>query len=210
MDKQELLEYWKENFNFTQEELKAFNEINREDFVIAEFEEVAYEDRPLPILRGKTISQPTTVMIMTHALELKPGDKVFEIGAGSGYQTALIAKLVGPTGKVVTTEVIPELFHFAKTNLSKANLSNIEIFEEDGSKGLLGPFDKIIITAACNDFPEELLKELKPHGIIVAPVGNKDTQNMIRGIKKADNSLEVENLGSFLFSPLYGTYGFEV
>lgn len=210
MDKQELLNYWKDNFNFTQNELDAFNETNRENFIPIEFKEVAYEDRPLPILRGKTISQPTTVMIMTHALELQQGDKVFEVGSGSGYQTAIISKLIGNTGKITTTEIIPELFHLAQKNLK--NFKNIKILEEDGSKGLEkeAPFDKIIITAACNDFPEELIEQLKPNGIIVAPVGNKNEQSMLRGIKQADNSLEVENLGSFLFSPLYGTYGFEV
>jgi len=212
VDKQTLINYWKENYTFTIPEFDAFNEIDREDFILPELREIAYQDRPLPILRGKTISQPTTVMIMTHALELNPGDKVFEVGSGSGYQTALISKLIGSKGKIITTEVLPELFQLAKNNLTKTKIINFEIYEADGSKGMKdkSPFDKIMITAACNDFPEELLEQLKSGGIIVAPIGNKDEQNMLKGIKQADGSLEIETLGSFLFSPLYGIYGFEV
>jgi protein-L-isoaspartate(D-aspartate) O-methyltransferase len=212
MNKNSLIKHWKENYDFTDLELNAFEEIERELFVIQELEEVAYQDTPLPILRGKTISQPSTVMIMTHALELKKGERVFEVGTGSGYQTAIISRLVGSTGKIFTTEVIPELLNFAKNNLLNSNINNFEIFEEDGSKGLKqqAKFDKIIITAACNDFPEELIEQLRVGGIIVGPVGNKDEQKMIKAIKKDDNSLEYDVLGPFLFSPLYGKYGFEV
>ena len=173
--KLELLEFWKENFKFKEGEIKAFKETRREDFIPSELLDMAYEDTPLPILRGKTISQPTTVMIMTSALELKPGEKVLEIGTGSGFQTAIISKIVGPQGKVITTEVIPELVNFAQKNLKNLN-KNIEIHEIDGSRGFQkeAPFDKIILTAACKDFPSSLIEELKPGGIIVGPVGNKD------------------------------------
>ena len=103
IQKTDLLNFWKENFGFRSAELKAFREVNREEFIPENLRNAAYHDVPLPLLRGKTISQPTTVMIMTHALELKPGEKVFEIGTGSGYQAAIIAKIVGPKGKVITT-----------------------------------------------------------------------------------------------------------
>lgn len=212
MKKEDLIKYWKDNYNFTKEEIKAFEDVKRENFISPHLRQYAYDDKPLPILRGKTISQPTTVMIMTHALQLKPGDKVFEIGTGSGYQTAIIAKLIGKKGKVITTEVIPELFNLAKLNLKKEKISNFEIYEEDGSKGMpsKSPFDKIIITAACNDFPEELLQQLKINGIIVGPIGNREEQNMLKGVKQKDGTLEIQSLGSFLFSPLCGIYGFEV
>ena len=118
--KNELMNFWKENLDFNEIELKAFKEVNREDFVPENLKDRAYEDIPLPLLRGKTISQPTTVMLMTHALELEVNDKVFEVGTGSGFQAAIIAKAVGPKGKVVTTEVVPELISFAKQNLIKA------------------------------------------------------------------------------------------
>ena len=205
------MDFWKEKLGLNETELNAFNDVNREDFVPEEFRDKAYDDSPLPILRGKTISQPTTVMMMTHALELDENDKVFEVGTGSGYQTAIIAKIVGEKGKVVTTEVVPELVSFAKQNLAKANIKNVEIHEEDGSRGLpdKGLFDKIIITAACKEFPKPLLEQLKPEGIIVGPVGDKHEQEMVRGTKDKKGKLELEFLGPFLFSPLYGKYGFE-
>ena len=210
-EKTELMRFWKERLGLTESELSAFKEIKREDFVPENVKDKAYDDIPLPLMRGKTISQPTTVMLMTHALELKSGDKVFEVGTGSGYQTAIIAKIIGPKGKVFTTEIIPELISFAKQNLSNANLENIEIYEDDGSKGLKekGPFDKIIITAACREFPKPLLEQLKPNGIIVSPVGNEQEQEMVRGVNGKDGKLQLEFLGQFLFSPLYGKYGFE-
>lgn len=212
IQKTDLINFWKENFGFRSAELKAFREINREDFIPENLRQAAYHDVPLPLLRGKTISQPTTVMIMTHALELKQGEKVFEIGTGSGYQAAITAKIVGPKGKVITTEVVPELVHFAKQNLKKAKIGNVIILEEDGSKGLPSeaPFDKIIITAACREFPKPLLEQLKPEGIIIGPVGNAQEQEMVRGRKDRNGHLELEFLGPFLFTPMYGKYGFEV
>jgi len=208
----QLVNFWKETFRFRNAELNSFKEVGREDFIPENFRDAAYDDSPLPLFRGKTISQPTTVMIMTHALELEKGDKVFEIGTGSGYQAAIIAKIVGLKGKVITTEVVPELIQFAKQNLRRAKISNAFVYEEDGSKGMPSesPFDKIIITAACKEFPKPLLEQLKPGGIIVGPVGNQYGQEMVRGVKDKKGNLELEFFGSFLFTPMYGKYGFEV
>ncbi|MBS3096223.1 protein-L-isoaspartate(D-aspartate) O-methyltransferase [Candidatus Woesearchaeota archaeon] len=210
--KSELIKFWKDNFSFTEAELKAFEEVNRENFIPENLINAAYYDSPLPLLRGKTISQPTTVMIMTHALELESGEKVFEVGTGSAYQAAIIAKLVGANGKVITTEVVPELVSFAKQNLNKAKIKNVFVYEEDGSKGMPSeaPFDKIIITAACKEFPKPLIEQLKPEGILVGPVGDQHEQEMVRGIKDKDGHLELEFLGQFLFTPMYGKYGFEI
>lgn len=210
--KTDLMKFWKENFGFKSIELMAFEQIDRKEFIPEDMKNAAYQDMPLPLLRGKTISQPTTVMIMTHALELEPGEKVFEVGTGSGYQAAIIARIVGPKGKVITTEVVPELVSFAKKNLRNSNISNVSVFEEDGSNGMKSeaPFDKIIITAACREFPKPLLDQLKPNGIIVGPVGNEQEQEMVRGIKDKNGHLELEFLGPFLFTPMYGKYGFEV
>ena len=209
--KTELMDFWKRGLGLNESELKAFKDVDREDFVPQGIKDRAYEDIPLPILRGKTISQPTTVMMMTHALELKEGEKVFEIGTGSGYQSAIIAKIVGTKGKVITTEVIPELVNFSRQNLAKAGIKNAEVYEDDGSKGMKekAPFDKIIITAACKEFPKPLLEQLKLEGIIVGPVGDAYEQEMVRGRKDKKGKLELEFLGQFLFSPLYGKYGFE-
>ena len=210
--KTELINFWKETLGLKENELNAFRDINRGDFIPETLKSRAYEDNPLPLLRGKTISQPTTVMIMTHALELKPGEKVFEVGTGSGYQAAIIAKIVGNKGKVITNEIIPELVSFAKQNLDRANIKNVEVYESDGAEGMPNeaPFDKIIITAACKEFPKPLLKQLKPEGIIVGPVGTKYEQEMVKGIKDKNDKLQLEFLGPFLFTPMYGKYGFEV
>lgn len=210
--KTQLLKFWKENFFFRDIELKAFMEIKREDFITMSLKDMAYDDRPLPLIRGKTISQPTTVMIMTGLLDLQIGDKVFEVGTGSGYQAAIISRIIGEQGKVITSEVVPELIQFARQNLKKANIKNVNVIEEDGSKGFLeeAPFDKIIITAACKEFPKTLLDQLKPGGIIVGPVGNQYEQEMVKGIKGKDGKLQLEFHGQFLFTPMYGKYGFEV
>ncbi|MDP7323638.1 MAG: protein-L-isoaspartate(D-aspartate) O-methyltransferase [Candidatus Woesearchaeota archaeon] len=212
MQKQELINFWKERLKLNPEIIDAFNKINRENFVLPENKGVAYQDTPLPILRGKTISQPTTVMIMTLALEVKKGHNVFEVGSGSGYQTSILAHIVGDKGSVVSTDVIPELVEFARQNIKKVNLKNVKIFEEDGSKGLQeqAPYDRIIITAACKEFPQPLLEQLKPGGIIVGPVGDANEQEMVKGVKDKSGRLELHFLGQFLFSPLYGKYGFEV
>ncbi|MBI2576228.1 protein-L-isoaspartate(D-aspartate) O-methyltransferase [Candidatus Woesearchaeota archaeon] len=210
--KDHLVHFWKRHFQFNLAEIRAFASVRRDMFVPEKLMPYAYEDRPLPLLRGKTISQPTTVMIMTHALELEPGEKVFEVGAGSGFQAAIIGKIVGPKGKVVSSEVIPELVLFARQNLKKARINNVQVREDDGAKGMKeeAPFDKIIITAACREFPKELLEQLKPNGVIVGPVGDKSEQEMVRGIKREDGTLALEFLGQFLFTPMYGKYGFEV
>ena len=210
--KTELIDFWKDNFGFREIELKAFKEVERENFIPQELKSEAYNDMPLPLLRGKTISQPTTVMIMTHALELQPGEKVFEIGTGSGYQSAIIAKIIGPKGKVITTEVVPELVHFAKQNLKNAKIENVHVYEEDGSNGMPSEalFDKILITSACKEFPRPLLKQMKPEGIIIGPVGNENEQEMIKGVKDKSGHLDLEFLGPFLFTPMYGKYGFEI
>tara|TARA_Y100000294_G_scaffold177139_1_gene201603 strand:+ start:1713 stop:2360 length:648 start_codon:yes stop_codon:yes gene_type:complete len=209
--KNQLMDFWKRNFTFKEIEIKAFEEVKREDFISQDLKERAYDDVPLPLLRGKTVSQPTTVMMMTSALDLQSGEKVFEVGTGSGYQTAIIAKIVGNGGKVISSEVLPELVTFAKQNLKKAGIKNVEVYEEDGSKGIpnKGPFDKIIITAASKEFPKPLLEQLKVDGIIVGPVGNQHEQEMVCGRKDKNGKLELEFLGQFLFSPLYGKYGFE-
>ena len=210
--KLELIKFWKEKFGFGDIELKAFTEVKREDFIPDNPMRAAYDDMPLPLIRGKTISQPTTVMKMTHALELELGDKVFVVGAGSGYQAAIIGNIVGKSGKVITTEVVPELVQFARQNLKKAKAANVFVYEEDGSNGMQkeAPFDKIILTSACRQFPKPLLEQLKPNGIIVGPVGSMQEQEMVRGTKDKSGHLELEFLGQFLFTPMYGKYGFEV
>lgn len=205
--KQKLIDFWLTNKIITDKRvIKAFKELNREKFIKKEYLSEAYSDYPLPIGHNQTISQPTTIAIMTQALELKPTDKVLEIGTGSGYQAALIAKIAR---KVITTEIIPELIEQAKKNIKKANIKNIKVIHTDGSQGYEKerPYDKIIVTAATPNIPKPLIKQLKEKGIIVAPVGPLYSQTMVKGVKM-HKDLSTESLGSFVFVPLKGKYGF--
>ena len=189
--------------------IEAFKKVPREKFIKKEHLDEAYGDYPLAIGEGQTISQPTTVMIMTQALELKEGDKVLEVGTGSGYQAAIIANIVGKKGKVISTEIAYDLAEFAKNNIKKLNIKNIKIIKHDGSKGYEkeAPYDKMIITAACPRIPKPLTSQLKENGIIVAPVGSMLEQVMIKARKK-NNKLIEEKLGDFQFVPLKGKYGY--
>lgn len=211
IEKQQLIDYWKKSGTITDERLlKAFQEVPRELFITKGFEEQAYVDHPLPIGHKQTISQPTTVMLMTQALELKEGQKVLEIGAGSGWQAAIIGKIVGSKGKVITTEIIPELAKFAKGNIKKAKIKNVDVINYDGSQGYKkeAPFHRIIVTAACPKIPSPLIEQLDEDGILVAPVGSLVFgQDMVKLIK-TKSGMKKESLGSFVFVPLKGKYGY--
>lgn len=209
-NKQHLVDYWKESGLIKDKKLiEAFKAVPREEFILDEYLSEAYGDYPLAIGQGQTISQPTTVMLMTQALDLKEGQKVLEVGAGSGYQAAIISKMVGDKGKVITTEIISNLAKFADKNIKKLKLKNAIIIEHDGSEGYEkeAPYDRIMVTAACPKIPPPLIKQLKENGIIVSPVGSLLGQEMIKGIKKK-GKLEIEKLGSFMFVPLKGEYGY--
>jgi len=205
--KQRLVDYWLNNNIITDKRLiKAFEDVPREKFIRKEHLDEAYGDYPLSIGSGQTISQPTTVMIMINALELKKSDKVLEVGAGSGYCAAIMSKLCK---KIITTEIIPELARYARDNIKKCNIKNVEIVEWDGSKGYKKekPYDKIMITAACPRIPEPLIEQLKNDGIILAPVGSSFGQDMIKLVKEKGR-IKTKNLGSFVFVPLKGEYGY--
>ena len=208
--RQRLIDHWTSSGIIKDKRLiEAFRKVPRENFIKEKHKGEAYGDYPLPIGEGQTISQPTTVMIMTQALELKENDKVLEVGTGSGYQAAIIANIVGEKGKVISTEIIDELAEFARNNIKKLKLKNVKIVKHDGSKGYAreAPYDKMIITAACPRIPKPLISQLKENGIIVAPVGNMLEQVMIKARKKHNKLIE-EKLGDFQFVPLKGKYGY--
>lgn len=208
--KEQLVEHWTSSGIIKDKKvIESFKKVPRELFVAEERKEEAYGDYPLPIGEGQTISQPTTVMVMTQALDLKEGDKVLEVGSGSGYQAAIIAVIVGENGKVISTEIVNELVESAKSNIKKLKLKNVKIIKHDGSNGYAkeAPYDRIIITAACPKIPNPLIKQLREGGIIVAPVGNMNEQAMIKG-RKIRGKLVEENLGNFMFVPLKGKYGY--
>ncbi len=189
---------------------KAFLETPRHLFVPKNLIPHAYQDVPLPIGAGQTISQPTTVAIMTELLDVKEGNKVLEIGTGSGWQAAILSRLVG-TGKVYTIERLKSLCETAKNNLKKLDIKNVEVVCKDGSDGLKekAPFDRIIVTAAVPKIPSILLQQLKIGGKLVAPVGSLVGQKMVL-VEKKRGEIRAEQIPDvFRFVPLRGKYGFK-
>lgn len=191
----------------TESIIRAFRKVDRKDFCLDEYKGLAYMDNPLPILAKQTISQPTTVAIMTEAIQPSKNNKVLEIGAGSGYQAAILSEIVKP-GKVYTIERIKELADFAKRNLKK--FDNVKVIHGDGSKGLedKAPFDIIIITAASPEVPEVLKQQLNVDGKMIVPVGKNSFNQKMKLIKRNKDRFETIDLGEFLFVPLIGKYGF--
>jgi protein-L-isoaspartate(D-aspartate) O-methyltransferase len=181
--------------------LSAIEKIPRHFYIETTFGDDAYENKPFPIGRGQTISNPYTVAYQTELLEVKDGEKVLEIGTGSGYQSAVLAEL---NVQVYTIERHQPLSKKAKKVLDSFGYTNVKTFYGDGFKGLPehAPFDKILITAAAPEIPKELLKQLKVEGYIVIPFGEGDTQQMIR-IKRLDNNeFEKETFSTFTFVPM--------
>lgn len=200
-DKKRLLNYWKKDKIVTDSKiLKALSDVQREKFIPSYQKRFAYDDIPLYIGEGQTISQPSTVALMTQALEPKPGEKILEVGTGSGYQSAVLSKIVGKNGRIVTIEYLKELYLFAKKNLK--DYTNVSVIHGDGTKGYPAeaPFDKIIVTAAAETIPKPLLAQLKNSGIMVIPVGDF-IQKMLK-IVKTGEKISKEELGEFRFAPL--------
>jgi len=181
--------------------LTAMETIDRGQFVRGLFAERAYEDTPLPIACGQTISQPSVVGLMTQALDVSPRDKVLEVGTGSGYQAAILSQLAR---RVYTVERHRRLVAEAKTLFQQMDLSNVTAFTADGSHGLpdQAPFDRIILTAAAEDAPGPLLAQLKVGGIMVLPVGQSDAvQSMIK-VTRNENGFDYQELRPVRFVPL--------
>ncbi len=170
--------------------------IDRKDFVLKEYESEAYEDYPLPIGFNQTISQPSTVFFMLKLLNPKKGEKILDVGSGSGWTTALLAEAVGEKGKVLGVEKIPELVEFGRNNISKYDFKNVKIFEAKKELGLpsKAPFDKILVSASAKEVPEELINQLKDKGTMVIPVGNN--------ILKIQKGGKTEKYEGFVFVPL--------
>lgn len=205
--KQQLIDYWRERKFVTDSRLlAAFGQVAREQFIPPQEHELAYQDTPQPIGFGQTISQPTTIIFMLGLLQLKTSDKVLEIGAGSGYNAALMAQIAK---QVYSAEIIPELAALAKANLEKAKIAEVRVVIGDGSLGYpeAAPYDKIVATAACPKIPEPWIEQLKEGGIIVAPVGDQASQRMIRGVKR-QGRMRYQSFDYFTFVPLRGKYGF--
>ena len=190
--------------------LSAMESIDRGPFIRGLFSERAYEDMPLPIACGQTISQPSVVGLMTQALQVSPRDKVLEIGTGSGYQAAILSKLAR---RVYTIDRHRRLVQEARVVFDDLDLTNITAITGDGSFGLAeqAPFDRILVTAAAEDPPGPLIAQLKEGGIMVVPVGQSDAvQHLIRVRKMEGGALEYDELRAVRFVPLLEGLGKDI
>lgn len=181
--------------------LSAMNNIPRHFFLDSAFDEIAYEDRAFPISEGQTISQPYTVAYQTQLLQIKPYDKVLEIGTGSIYQATVLAEM---GVKVFTIERQKALFEKTKQYIFKSKYPNLKFFFGDGYEGLptYAPFDKVIITAAAPFIPPKLIEQLKPGGKMIVPVDEGNVQRMLRITKNVDGSMSEEAFEHFSFVPM--------
>jgi len=181
--------------------LTAMEKVDRAPFIKGYFAERAYEDMPLPIACGQTISQPSVVGLMTQALEVTPRDTVLEVGTGSGYQATILSHLAR---RVYTVDRHQRLVREAREVFDELGLTNVTAFTADGSFGLpdQAPFDRILVTAAAEDPPGPLLAQLKVGGIMVLPVGQSDAvQQMIR-VRRTETGLDYDELRPVRFVPL--------
>jgi protein-L-isoaspartate(D-aspartate) O-methyltransferase len=187
--------------------LDAMRTVPRHLFIPAEHRKDAYADGPLPIGHGQTISQPYIVALMTQLLQLEGHEKVLEVGAGSGYQAAILACLAR---EIHTIERHPELGRQAAAALQRSGYSNVYVYIGDGSLGLVeqAPFDAIIVTAAAPRTPQALLDQLSPQGRLVIPVGSSGAQ-YLELWKRNENRLDHETILPVAFVPLIGQFGWK-
>ena len=187
--------------------LEAFRAVPREAFISEEYADLAYGDHPLPIEAGQTISQPYIVALMIKAAEIKPGDKVLEVGAGSGYAAAVISRIAG---KVVAIERQRELVKIAQQRIARLGYDNVKIVEGDGTRGCPeeAPFDAILAAASGSHLPPQWVEQLAEGGRIVMPVGDPGwIQKLVKVTKGPGGNLITEDLGGVRFVPLIGEEG---
>lgn len=192
--------------------VKAFKKVPRHEFVPPSMKDSSYVDQPLPIGHGQTISAPSMIAIMMESLDLAPGQRVLEIGAGSGYNAAVIAEVIGRRGEIVTIERIAELAEFAETNLKKTGYGWVKVVVGDGTCGYEegAPWDRIMVTACAPELPKPLVEQLKVGGKLGAPVGQHYMfQTWVVVEKRGENELKIEERGGCSFVPLVGKHGWK-
>ncbi|MFV2035548.1 MAG: protein-L-isoaspartate(D-aspartate) O-methyltransferase [Halocynthiibacter sp.] len=188
--------------------LTAMETVDRGVYVRGLFADRAYEDMPLPITCGQTISQPSVVGLMTQALDVHPRDKVLEVGTGSGYQAAILAQLAR---RVYTVERYQRLVREARAIFDDQDITNITVITADGSHGLpdQAPFDRIMVTAAAEDPPPPLLAQLRVGGIMVLPVGQSDAVQSLIRVVRSEGGFDYQELRAVRFVPLLEGLGKE-
>src|SRR3546814_907709 len=188
--------------------LQAMRDVPRERFVREGLEEFAYEDSALPIEEEQTISQPYIVAAMIEAAELKPGDRVLEVGAGSGYAAAVLGQIAG---EVFAIERHAPLGKLAQARIAALGYDNVDIRVGDGTRGLMeeAPFDAILVAAGGPDVPGALKQQLKVGGRLVIPVGDADEQKLCKVTRISESRFDEENLGAVRFVPLIGEQGWQ-
>jgi protein-L-isoaspartate(D-aspartate) O-methyltransferase len=189
--------------------IAAMREVPREEFIAASLRKYAYDDNPLPIDAGQTISQPFIVAYMIEALELSPDDRALEIGTGSGYAAAVLSRIVA---EVYTVERIPDLAENAERRLDFLGYTNIHILEGDGTLGWSehGPYDAIVVTAGAPQAPQPLMEQLAVGGRLVVPVGdNQLYQSLVRIRRVSATEYRTEHLTDVRFVPLIGAFGWK-
>ena len=189
--------------------LDAFRAVPREQFVADDVAHLAYGDHPLPIEAGQTISQPYIVALMIQAAAIEPGDKVLEVGAGSGYAAAVISRIAE---RVIGIERQHELVEVARERLGRLGYDNVAIVEGDGTKGCPdeAPFDAILTAASGSHVPNTLVEQLTPGGRLVMPIGEAGgAQTLVKTTKRSDGSLQQSDLGGVRFVPLIGEEGWK-
>jgi len=201
MNKTELLQSLKSK-GFHEEIINAFSKVRREAFISENLKEYAYEDRPLSIGGEQTISQPYTIAVMLSLLELKKGQKILEIGSGSGYVLALLSVMVGRRGRVYGVERIKQLVDTSKESLK--DYENVEVYNRNGISGLkeYAPFERIVISAGYNKVPKGLVSQLKEDGILVAPIGPSHEKSMMQFKKIKGRLILKKEITGFSFVPL--------
>ena len=206
MNKEQLLESLRDHVD--EKVISAMSRVSRDLFVPEDLQSRAYDDTPLPIGLNQTISAPHMVAIMCDLLDLQPAMTVLEVGGGSGYHAAVMASLVGPTGRIYSVERMPELAAAARRNLEKAGIKNVTVIEADGSLGLPqhAPYDRISVAASAPNVPKSLKQQLKVGGKMVLPVG-RDYQELYLVTRK--NGFSVEEKMGVIFVPLIGEEGFK-
>jgi protein-L-isoaspartate(D-aspartate) O-methyltransferase len=187
--------------------LAALRMVPREAFVAGDLAPFAYDDAPLPIGEEQTISQPYIVALMAEALEIDPGDKVLEIGAGSGYAAAVLSRLAG---QVWTIERHPSLAREARERMARLGYANVQVIHADGTLGWPehAPYDAIVVAAGGPEVPRALLDQLAPGGRLVIPIGSSPhNQTLVRVRRRPDGTFPRESLGGVRFVPLIGAQG---